>query len=367
VTGGLRVALLSPCFWPEVRRGAERIVHELGEGLAARGHRPRVITSHRGWPTRSTEDGIEIVRNWRPPDRRLVRRGYLPYLTHLPFTYRELMRSEDQVAHSVYAADSAAALAWKRRTGRPVVFHYMGIPVHADLTRHRRKLELTEKAAKGSDRVVALSRTVADAFWRWLGVEAEVINPGVNLDGFTPAPERAAEPTIFCAAASDVPRKGVPLLLEAFRTVRRSHPDARLHLMRPGDPGLASSLGAESGVALVDFVEEPAQLAPFYGQAWVSVLPSVGEAFGVVLAESLACGTPVVGTDDSAIPEVIAAPDYGRLFERDDAAGLAQALLEGLELSQDSKIVATCRARAEEFSTGRMVERWLGLYRGLLG
>jgi glycosyltransferase involved in cell wall biosynthesis len=267
----------------------------------------------------------------------------------------------------VYAADSAAALAWKRRTGRPVVFHYMGIPHHADLTRHRRKLELTHRAATGSDRVVGLSRTVADAFRRWLGVEAEVIHPSVNLDGFTPAPERAPEPTIFCAAASDVPRKGVPLLLEAFRTVRGQHESARLHLMRPGDAALARQLEAEPGVSLVDFVEDPAELAPHYGEAWVSVLPSTGEAFGVVLAESLACGTPVVGTNDSAIPEVIAAPDYGRLFERDDAAGLARALLEALELSQDPKVVETCRARAADFSTDRMVDRWLELYGRLLG
>jgi glycosyltransferase involved in cell wall biosynthesis len=73
-----------------------------------------------------------------------------------------------------------------------------------------------------------------------------------------------------------------------------------------------------------------------------------------------------VGTVVSAIPEVIASPDYGRLFEREDAAGLARALLEALELSQDPQIVATCRARAEDFSTDRMVDRWLELYAELL-
>ena len=46
----LKVALLSPVFWPEVRRGGERFVRELADGLIAEGHEPRLITTHRGRP-----------------------------------------------------------------------------------------------------------------------------------------------------------------------------------------------------------------------------------------------------------------------------------------------------------------------------
>ena len=47
-TGAVRVALLSPCFFPEVKRGTERIVQQIGDGLIERGHQARLITSHPG-------------------------------------------------------------------------------------------------------------------------------------------------------------------------------------------------------------------------------------------------------------------------------------------------------------------------------
>src|SRR5437764_70764 len=72
----LQVGLPSPCYWPEVRRGGERFVRELGDGLIARGHRPTLITSHPGLPSRRVEEGMPVLRLPRPPQRRLLRRRY---------------------------------------------------------------------------------------------------------------------------------------------------------------------------------------------------------------------------------------------------------------------------------------------------
>ena len=94
----MRVALLSPCFWPEVRRGSERFVRDLADGLIARGHEPRLITSHAGRPSRAVEDGLPVVRHWRPPARRLRAREYEDHLTHVPFSYLELRAGRDDVA-----------------------------------------------------------------------------------------------------------------------------------------------------------------------------------------------------------------------------------------------------------------------------
>jgi glycosyltransferase involved in cell wall biosynthesis len=231
----------------------------------------------------------------------------------------------------------------------------MGIPHRQGLANRRLRLDLMLRALRAADAVVALSEAAARGFERWLGVEARVIHPGVDLATFAPGGERAAAPTIVCAASASEPRKRVGLLVEAFALVRRERPDARLVLSAP------AAFDAPPGVEWRNLDSREA-LADAYREAHVAALPSWGEAFGLVLVEALACGTPVVGSDRDAIPEVVG--DAGRLFSGDEPADLARALLEALELPPDP---AAYRARAERFSTDRTTEAYLSLYRELLG
>jgi glycosyltransferase involved in cell wall biosynthesis len=230
----------------------------------------------------------------------------------------------------------------------------------------RRRLEITLRAARGAAAVTAVSRYAAAEFAHTLGIEARAIYPPVDVGRFRPTDAQAEEPTVFCPAAVDAPHKRVGLLIDAFARLRRERPTARLALLRPADARLAAQLeGAGPGVRLID--DDPTTLPAYYGRAWVTALTSESEAFGLVLAESLACGTPVVGGHHGGIPEIVDGPAVGRIFAQDDPDAVARALVEALELAEDASTPDACRHRAQFFSRERCLDAHEALYAELLG
>lgn len=369
----LRIALLNPCYWPEVRRGSERFLRDLADGMLQRGHRPTLITSHPEGGGRTVEDGLEVIRVRRPPDGRLRRRGFEDHLTHVPLSYLALLRGEYDLAHALFHSDAAAAIRWGRRRRRPVVYSHMGVPGRADLVGRRRRLRLVEAATRGADATVALSSTAAAGFERALALTPRVINPGVDLATFVPAAARSARPTVLCAADPTTPRKRVRLLIGAVGRLNAAGRDVRLVLSRPRDPRVASELaGIADWIELRDLDDRRA-LAAACGEAWVGALPSLGEAFGLVLAEALACGTPVVAAEDGGMTEIVDDPGLGRLVALGSAlegeeqeTALAEGLVAGLALAGDPSTAERCRRSAERFSVERMVAAYEQLYRELL-
>lgn len=356
--------MLTPFFWPEVRRGTERFVHELSTGLVADGHAPRIVTSRNGRrPERDEIDGVEVLRVPRPPDGRLRRRKLEDHLTHVPFSLAALRLRNPDVAHSYHPPEGAAAARWARAADRPAVFSFMGVPTVEGLLYRRKRLDLTLAAIRGSAATVALSQWAADEFERVLGVRARLIAPGVDLARFPVGDERTEHPTVVCTAAIGEPRKRVALLVEAWAAVRREHPQATLLLDEPRDAHVADRFRAP-GVEFVRF-DDTAVMATHLGRAWAGVLPSSSEAFGLVLVEALATGTPVVGSAGGAFGEIVDRPEVGRLFDG-GAGDLARALLEVFELAAVPATRAACRARAEVFSSRATTAAYEALYAELL-
>ena len=168
-----------------------------------------------------------------------------------------------------------------------------------------------------------------------LGGDAVIIPNGVHVAAFADGPglpglTRGVDgPTIGFLGRYDEPRKGLPVLLEAMRTVVRHYPGARLLIAGRGDPDEVRELIGEdlrAHVALLGELTE-ADKAAFLRSVDVYCAPNLlGESFGVILIEALAAGAPIVASDLDAFARVLEDGAAGVLVRRGDAGALARAL-----------------------------------------
>ena len=363
----MRIAHLIPTYWPEVTRGSERFVHDLATAQAAAGDRVTILTGHLGRRRVDVEDGVEVVRRRRIGELAPLRH-YELHVTGIPGAVREIGRGRFDLIHAHFPADALAASLARSRGGPPYVFTVHGLPDRRYLVSRRYRLELFERAAAGAAACTVWSEAAARPFRRYMRRDPIVIPPGVATGGFAGRAGRSETPTLICAASLGDPRKRAGLLLDAFERLRRRRPELRLRIVETRDPVMSSAVGVlPDGVELVAASSDPGELGDLYSSSWVGVLPAVEEAFGLVIVESLAAGTPVVADDSGAGPEILAGDErIGRVFGRDDPVALAEAVDGALELAGDPATVERCRARAAEYDWERLLPRWNALYEGVL-
>jgi phosphatidylinositol alpha-mannosyltransferase len=208
-----------------------------------------------------------------------------------------------------------------------------------------------QRIVNDADVYGCMSRYALDALAREYGRTDGVLMPGgVDLDAFHPLP-REPQPTILFSGAVYEGRKGLPVLLEALAIVARSVPDVQLWVSGPGDAGpfLAAAPDAARRRTTVLPIGDPDAQGERYARAWATALPSRGDSFGMVLAESLACGTPLVAANDSALPELVDPGRTGALCEPDDAESVAAAIHTAFGLAQQAGTADACRDFATQF------------------
>ena len=350
---------MHPTYWPEVRRGSERFVHDLAAHLSGRGHEVTVLTAHGGRPRRSSEDGFTVIRGWRPP-RGLRPARSEPYVNHAPLALLSVALRRFDLVHALHIPDAWAISRLARLRRLPLVLSLMGFPDERSVAAFRFRRTMLTAAARRAGAVHALSEASAAALLDSTGIDAVAIPPGTETSAFQVDVPRAEHPTIFCAASPEDPRKRVGLLAEVFRVVREAHPDARL-VIDAGSQGDACGELAGDGVELVDARRRG--LATHYAEAWTTVLPSEREAFGLVVVESLAAGTPAVGMRDGGVAEILDDPTIGVLCERPEAGVLAEAVMRGLELGGAEGVRDACRRHAERWDWRQVGPRFEDLYR----
>lgn len=347
----LKVALVHPYPWPEVRRGAERYLDDLSRHLAARGHQVTVVTGTHGAPGVDDGGGGPTVRRRRHVRVRGAGRvGVGEVETFGLAALGPLLRLRPDVVHAFTPSGALAG----RLTGRPTLYSVLGHPTADQLPPDPVPRLLFTGAARRATVTAALSRASAEALHAVVGRRALVLPPGVRLDRFQPElrPRTGPPRLLFSASLSD-PRKHAELAVAALAALLPRHPSARLVLSGAGDPTEALVTAKGHGEAVAAAVEvagpgEPGEIPARYRAASVTVLPAEHEAFGLALLESLAAGTPVVCTPCGGMPELVG-PGCGRVAGAATPAALAAALEEALAAAARPETPRRCVARARRW------------------
>jgi glycosyltransferase involved in cell wall biosynthesis len=238
-----------------------------------------------------------------------------------------------------------------------------------------------------ADLILADSENTKDDLVELLGVprsKVKVIYPGVD-ERFRPIKdelalndvrERYELPSRFILSLGTLePRKNLVRLIEAFSLLSLlspfPFPFSPLSLVIAGGKGWlyedifrkVEELGLGERVVFTGFVSD-ADLPVIYNLAELFVFPSLYEGFGLPVLEAMACGTPVVTSNSSSLPEVVG--EAGLMVDPMDVEGLAEAMWRALsDHPLRERMIRSGMRRARGFTWEKSAEELLSLYKEL--
>jgi len=407
----MRVAMLSVHACPMAKLGGRDsggmnvYVRELARDLARRGIEIDVFTRQR-------EHDHPVIQEIAPGARVIhIESGPVKYLPKMEvydrldeFTDRLAayveahgLRYDVMHAHYWLSAEVARVLAPRWGIPRIQMFHTLGLVkrevMDEDVDGESDvRVQIERQAVRESAAVVAASDIEAAELRRFYaasdarlrvipcGVDPEVFHPVRTADARRALGRDQCERLVlFVGRIEQI--KGIDVLLRALGALFRAYPDLRndVCLLVVGgalDP-TDDSPETEKIIELrrlvhehrledtVDFVgsQDQARLALFYAAADICAVPSLTESFGLVALESMACGTPVVGTRVGGLQTVIENDVSGLLVPAGDDAALAEAMARMLlDQSLRLRLAAGARERVKEFSWARVGAEIAALY-----
>jgi glycosyltransferase involved in cell wall biosynthesis len=165
---------------------------------------------------------------------------------------------------------------------------------------------------------------------------------------------------------------GLENLIAAMDKVRRQYPDVLLLIAGKGAltetlQVQIEELGLVEQVRLLGFVSDR-DLGLAYRAADFSIVPTVAwEGFGLIVIESLAAGTPVLGTPVGGIPEILQPFSEDLVFEGTSAEQLAQGIIEALSGQRQLPSSKACEAYIREhYAWPAIAQRMKSVYQAAL-
>lgn len=335
----MRIALVCP-YDMTVPGGVQGVVADLAERLNRTGDDAFVVAPG------ATPPGIDVGRSIRVPGN-----GSEAPIAIWPGTgsrTRAAISSADvvHVHEPMMPIVSLAAL----RAGLPTVatFHAAGSDRVARLYR---ALEGLGSRLLGRARLSAVSPSaMAGLPDTWSPIT--IVPNAVDVGSFRLDTERAAHRVV--AVGRDEPRKGLDVLVAAWPAIRERCPDAELHV-------IGADRGTGEGIVWHGRVDDRRKRELLAGSS-VYVAPHLGgESFGIVLAEAMAAGCAVVGSDLPAFRAVLG--EAGHLVEPGDAEALATGVAGVLsDPERRERLQRAGSTRVERYDWDVVLDGYRGLY-----
>jgi glycosyltransferase involved in cell wall biosynthesis len=339
-------------------RGAARWVHRSARRLFPNGafpralrHGARLVDQHAHPPVSDATPPVDVFHSPGAPLPPRPRRGRSP---------RRIVTIYD-VAHGRYAHlyDDA------RRQSAGQVLASLRPDDWVITTSEATRAELHETGVAPPERVFVTPLAADTALFRPCDAPDEMEAVRARL-GIPPGPYLLALNVV------DV-RKNMDAAVRAFTRLAREQGARDLSFVLVGAPGrgterlaaaLAEARAAGARVVVAGFVPDP-DLAALYSGALAFVYPSLHEGFGLPPLEAMQCGTAVITSNTSSLPEVVG--DAGLTIDPLDLDALAEAMLVVYrDDALRARLGARALARAAEFSWSRCADDTLAVYRTVL-
>jgi len=323
----VKIGIVCPYTW-DVPGGVQQHIRDLAEALIDLGHPVSVI---------SPADDDTPLPAYVVPAGRAVPVPYNGSVARLAFGFLSAGRVRRWVREGGFdvlhvhepAAPSLSLLACWVASGPIVATFHTATPKSRAL--HAASPVIASALEKISGRI-AVSEAARTTLVEHLGGDAVLIPNGVAVRRYQKAEPLPGWPgpggAIGFLGRMDEPRKGLAVLLRAFQALGAERPGLRLLIAGPGDAGEVRERvppALRERVVLLGQVSEEDKVRMLHSVD-VFCAPNVGgESFGVVLAEAMAAGAPIVASDLEAFRQVLRGGAAGELFATGDAAGLARA------------------------------------------